>query len=260
MAMSVREKTSNVVKAAQHLLRVQTDGSLLADGRWGSHTHSVYSKANRQTQDVVNSIFKAVGMTVEEVRAAVAAAKVSDPTWKEEAAKLRSNVAAAVPPGVDQVKAFIRATCAKEGVDLTTAMKIASLESKFDQSSVNAKSGAVGTYQILRKALADVNQFYGKKNGRIFTREDLFDLQTNVLVGVQYIAICARYMKTSTSNTAAVYMCFNIGVGNIQKFLAGTVDKSVTEAIMGQNRDYWAGGVKNYAKNVTKIVDSTKSV
>jgi len=155
-------------------------------------------------------------------------------------------------PNKMSVVDIIRAVALREGVPFDAAYKFAWIESKLDPKAVSP-AGAVGVFQVMKGALDDVNRFYGTKNGVQFTMADMTNAASNVLVGVQYMKISARYANVPVSDVATMYMAYNIGAGNLRKLRAGQLtDKSLLAAVSAQG----FGAPDVYAANVAKKIAS----
>jgi len=228
---------SSVAQGVMHAY----NSKIKVDGKWGSFTQNVYDQ-----------------LSAEGRRAAeIAVAAVIPGSSPADYAKFRANqkllgarMSISTDPSKLSVIDLIRSTSLREGVPFDAAYKFAWIESKLVPSAVSP-AGAVGVFQIMSGALADVNRFYGTRNGRVFTMADMLNPVANVTVGIQYMKISARYAGVPVSDVATVYMAYNIGAGNLKKLQQGMLnDKGLVAAVSAQG----FGAPDVYAANVSKRI------
>jgi LysM repeat protein len=102
------------------------------------------------------------------------------------------------------IKALIRATARREGVDPALALAVASVESDFRQRSLSS-AGAVGVMQLMPKTTAWLSRMLGRPL-------DSSSLTDNVTGGVVYL----RYLLASASRTTAIAGYYQ-GLGSVRE-------------------------------------------
>lgn len=226
------------VSAAQAAMSPFIAG-LRVDGKWGGYTQSAYvSLEPAQRKRVDDAIAVAVPNT----------SAVELATYR---ATQKISAASAAPEAKGDMVALITRIANREGVPPRTAIAIARLESRLNPDAYN-KSGATGLFQIMPIALAETNKVYGVRNLRTYTMADMRDAEMNAIVGVQYIKIAARQIGVTLDQAADIYMCYNIGIGNLRKLQARAfTDPALVKAVRNQA---YGGNVTTYAANVTKAI------
>jgi len=81
-----------------------------------------------------------------------------------------------------------------------------------------------------------------------------FDPESNATAGMKYIKLVARDLKVPTSDTATVYMGFNIGPTAARLYRAGIVNDAVKLAISRQAY----GDPSVYGKRLAEAVASAR--
>jgi len=103
--------------------------------------------------------------------------------------------------------------CALYNVDKYLVHSIIRTESFYDENAVSSK-GALGLMQIM----PDTGEWIAEKlNLENFTKEDLFDCEKNIMMGVWYIGYLSDKFNGNIDNTIAAY---NAGPTNVSKWLA----------------------------------------
>ena len=109
----------------------------------------------------------------------------------------------------NSVKSDIYSACNRYNIDKNLVISIAYVESKFNKNAVSS-SGAIGVMQIMPQTAEFII-----KNNAIVGLNDLFDVKTNVEIGVLYL----KYLFEKYSDEIIVIASYNAGEGNTQKWL-----------------------------------------
>lgn len=88
------------------------------------------------------------------------------------------------------------------GVDPIVALSVAEVESRLEHHLVGEK-GEIGIYQLMPSSFPDVKV------------KDLFDPETNIRLGIKYLAWNKKYCNHTQDHTYLV--CWNYGIGNAKK-------------------------------------------
>jgi len=200
--MKAEEAQYVAIAAAQMLLSREVP--IEPDGKWGNFTQSAYDKASPGLKQSVNELLRhTAGITPEDLLA-------KRMTQKAAAYAKRSMV------DNSDMKAVISQIAEEEGVPVSTALKIARLESNFNP---NAKSptGARGLFQLTGTAIEDLR----KRGKYAMDTAKIFDPVENTRAAMKYIKLVAHDMGVRLDDTAAIYMGFNIGPTGAGYVLAG---------------------------------------
>lgn len=108
---------------------------------------------------------------------------------------------------------IIEEYCALYNVDKYLVHSIIRTESFYDENAVSSK-GALGLMQIMPDTGAWIAE---KLNLENFTKEDLFDSEKNIMMGVWYIGYLSDRFNGNFDNMIAAY---NAGPTNVSKWLA----------------------------------------
>lgn len=98
----------------------------------------------------------------------------------------------------------------KHNVDARLVYSVISVESGFNPNVVSPR-GAVGLMQLMPATAIEL----AKRDGWTLQREHLLDPETNISLGVQYLAELSKMFDNNMELTLAAY---NAGMGNVQKF------------------------------------------
>jgi len=102
--------------------------------------------------------------------------------------------------------------CSLYDVDKYLIYSIIRTESFYDEKAVSSK-GAMGLMQIM----PETGEWIAEKiNLDNFTKEDLFDCEKNIMMGVWYISYLSDRFNGNLDNTIAAY---NAGPTNVSKWL-----------------------------------------
>jgi len=224
MAGLVSPREREATRIAQQYMGLNSETRLVPDGWWGSYTQKVYEAQKAADKAVVDALLSAQGTSAIKLRQAFVAEKATNPSSKAESREERQRNLSLVGDMVEMV----RRTAVRENVDVTTALKICWLESKFLPNAVSW-TGAKGLFQFTTIAERDV---YERAGFNLMGRE--FDPESNATSGMKYIKLVARDLKVPTSDTAAVYMGFNIGPTAARLYKAGILNDTVKLAISRQ--------------------------
>lgn len=190
------------------------DSGLKVDGIWGTKTEDTYRRADEATKANVASVVRALAKsTVEELK-----------VFRD---SQRSVGRAVIVTAGNDLKKLIQGYALEEGVPYETAMKIFKLESNFDPKARNRATGAAGLGQLMPIAIADIRQRAG------YTVTDPYDVHQNIVGSLKYMKLVARDMGVSLTETAKVYMGYNIGPTGAKTVYAGQPEK-VARLIAGQ--------------------------
>lgn len=219
------------VSAAQIALAAEIP-DLRPDGKWGNFTESAYQKASPSLRKKVDSIIRVLtdGGTPEDLRAY----------------RRKQKTTALIASGNSDIKSIIIAAANEEGVPVTTALKIAKLESNFNPRAVSP-TGAKGLFQMTSIATKDVQQRMG------YSLKDPFDPRDNARAGMKYIKLVARDLGARLDETAKIYMGFNIGPAGAKAVMTGQPEK-VAKLIKLQA--YGKQGPERYAANLQHAVEN----
>lgn len=154
----------------------------------------------------------------------------------------------------------IRATASGLGVNPDLALIIARIESDLDPKA-KSPTGAVGIFQLTSSAVKDVVQRHPVL--RRPNREDWYELDWNILVGVKYIKIIVEEYLNETAMTknlgiwADAYGAYNLGIGNLRKLRQEKYDdKSLNKTLNVQAGYLVKGGPSKYLATVRSKLES----
>ena len=110
-------------------------------------------------------------------------------------------------------KETVEEYCDLYDVDKYLVHSIIRTESFYDENAVSSK-GAMGLMQIM----PDTGEWIAEKlNLENFNKEDLFDSEKNIMMGVWYISYLSNRFDGNLVNTIAAY---NAGPTNVSKWLS----------------------------------------
>jgi len=224
MAGIVSQREIEATKIAQQYMALQSDIRLVPDGWWGSYTQKAYDALRVVDKATVDAILSAQGTSAVKLKQAFATLKVVNPSAKSQSREERQQNLALQGDMVE----LVRKVAAREDVDVTTALKICWLESKFLPNAVS-RTGAKGLFQITTIAERDV---YERAGYNLVGRE--FDPESNAIAGMKYIKLVSHDLKVPTSDAVNVYMGFNIGPTAARLYKAGVLNDTVKLAISRQ--------------------------
>lgn len=138
----------------------------------------------------------------------------------------------------------------REGVPSELARKVVSLESAWNPNATSTR-GYKGLFQLGSAAVTDVYEQESRSGldfvglGRFKDLADYYDPAQNMVCGVRYLRVAARYIGRSVrkgSDWPAIYMAFNIGHSGARAVLAGRPDRAaalISEQAYGSTESYW---------------------
>ncbi len=98
----------------------------------------------------------------------------------------------------------------KEGIELSLVLAVIKTESNFNKNAVS-KKGAIGLMQLMPQTAEFMALRLGRQ-GEI----DLFDVDTNVSLGVAYL----KYLSGRFSSLELVLWAYNAGEGRVKKWVS----------------------------------------
>ncbi len=141
------------------------------------------------------------------------------------------------PKDIMRYAIAIEEESSRHGIDPALIMAIIATESSFRNKAVSSK-GAIGMMQLLPSTafyISDKLEHINLKNA-----EELFDPETNLRIGVSYLA----YLIKKTGSTEHAIIAYNYGPVNLKRALNGkrALPKKYMRTVM-----------KNYGKIVASI-------
>jgi soluble lytic murein transglycosylase-like protein len=239
---TVTEKEVTATKIAQQLMAGHTGKTLIADGRWGSYTQSVYAALTAEVKAAVDQVLKSFGTDARRLFVSFQADSIANPGSKARFEAERASISA----NAQKMRELVVRVATQEGVPVQTALAICWLESKFNPSAVSP-TGAKGLFQFTSIAVRDVRERAGYD-----LKGKEFDPESNAIAGMRYLKLVSRDMGVPLTDAPKLYMGFNIGPSAAKNYLAGNVTEVVAKAISQQAY----GPPAVYGKNLTAKVES----
>jgi soluble lytic murein transglycosylase-like protein len=216
--------------AAQSLMALETE--INADGKWGRFTQAAYERLSPELRARVDDAIASLTNGQATATDLKAFRDVSRKKYSSDTI-VRGNV-----------RQLIAAIAREEGVPVSTATKIAWLESRFEPLAVSP-TGARGVFQLTTIAINDIYQRGG------YRVRDPFNAEDNIRGGIKYIKIAARDVGARLDETGKVYMAFNIGPTGAKHVLTGRPEKAAK-----QIKAQAYGTPEVYAANLFAAVES----
>lgn len=211
--------------------------AISVDGKWGRYTQAAYDKSPADIQEAVRRVVRALADSrVEDLKA-----------YRDSQRSIGSSMIA-TSQSTKSIRDLIIALSLKEGVPAETALKIAFLESRLNPKATSP-TGAKGIFQLTGVAIRDV-----RERGGGFVVSDPYDPEQNVTGGLRYLKIVARDLGVSLTETAKIYMGFNIGPSGAKHVLAGR-----PELAAAQIRLQAYGAPSQYAVTLTRAVNNAQA-
>lgn len=132
-----------------------------------------------------------------------------------------------------EYREFIAQQCSEMGIDQTIVYSVIKAESSWKADAVSAK-GAIGLMQLLPSTA----QWLAEESGEEITREDLFNPEINITLGITYLQYLQEKYDGDIDRMIAAY---NAGEGN--------VDKWIKEGVKIQFKE-----TKNYLRKVRQNI------
>jgi len=208
---------SDAVVQVQRVLQQQFP-LLEVDGVWGAQTLAAFNNASSETRVRAITAAADAGYALQDL----AKRKFVEATRSGQAARREREQQ--LPVQGDMVE-LVRRVALREDVPLETALRICWLESKFIPTAVSP-TGAKGLFQFTSIATKDVLQ-----RGGFDLRGKEFDAESNAIAGMRYIKLVAKDLGVSLTDTAKVYMGFNIGPTAARMYQRGQVTDTVKRLI-----------------------------
>lgn len=102
-------------------------------------------------------------------------------------------------------------------IDPILTFAIIKTESNFEEKSESA-SGAIGLMQLMEGTAEE----QAKKNGINYSKEMLYEPETNLRLGLSYFNTLLDYYN---QNYVLAFTAYNAGIGNVQKWINGGIIK-----------------------------------
>lgn len=110
-----------------------------------------------------------------------------------------------------EYREFIAQQCSEMGIDQTIVYSVIKAESSWKADAVSAK-GAIGLMQLLPSTA----QWLAEESGEEITREDLFNPEINITLGITYLQYLQEKYDGDIDRMIAAY---NAGEGNVDKWI-----------------------------------------
>lgn len=110
-----------------------------------------------------------------------------------------------------EYREFIAQQCSEMGIDPTIVYSVIKAESSWKADAVSAK-GAIGLMQLLPSTA----QWLAEESGEEITREDLFNPEINITLGITYLQYLQEKYDGDIDRMIAAY---NAGEGNVDKWI-----------------------------------------
>lgn len=110
-----------------------------------------------------------------------------------------------------EYREFIAQQCSEMGIDQTIVYSVIKAESSWKADAVSAK-GAIGLMQLLPSTA----QWLAEESGEEITREDLFNPEININLGITYLQYLQEKYDGDIDRMIAAY---NAGEGNVDKWI-----------------------------------------
>lgn len=132
-----------------------------------------------------------------------------------------------------EYREFIAQQCSERGIEQAIVYSVIKAESSWKVDAVSAK-GAIGLMQLLPSTA----QWLAEESGEEITREDLFNPEINITLGISYL----QYLQEKYyGNIDRMLAAYNAGEGN--------VDRWIKEGVKIQFKE-----TENYLKKVRRNI------